>query len=325
MNIRAVWNKRLEKWLNRRIPDKRQFQMDMSNIFIFPSKFGIIFCFLCVLLFILGTNYRNNLMLLLSFFLLSLFLVNVLNSYANFARLQVQLGKVVSVFAGNDCPLPLWLGDIESSTIADLNCKGKLHFRLWQKSVQRSIEPELHTNPVNIAVATSRRGYLSLPRITIESYYPLGLFRCWTHLRFNAKILVYPKPLECELIITNSQSGEEESFDLDVIRGNNDFDTLKKYVPGEPLNRVAWKSVAKGRGMMSKQFSDSWDAAIWLELKSYLKDDYEKAISHLTYQVIELSKRQVKFGLNLETVVIEPGSGNLHREECLMKLALIRN
>lgn len=263
-------------------------------------------------------------MLLLSFFLLAIFLVNVLNSYANFSRLQVQLGKVTSVFSGNDCPLPLWLGDSENMTIAELNCQGKLHFRLWQKSVQRSIDPELHNNPINIAIPTTRRGYLTLPRITIESYFPLGLFRCWTHLRFNAKILVYPKPIECELKVTSSPTGEEESLDLEIVNGHNDFDTLKKYIPGEPLNRVAWKSVAKGRGMMSKQFSDSSDAVVWLDLKSYLDDDFENAISQLTYQVIELSRKQMKFGLNLGSDIIEPASGKQHREECLAKLALFR-
>lgn len=320
--VQQWWFNRLDNWLKRRIPDDRQFQMDMSNVFIFPSKFGIAFILLCGLLFILGTNYRNNLMLLLAYFLLAMFLVNLMKSYANFARLKVQLGKVNAGFAGSECALPLWLGDSENKAVAGLNCSGKLHFRLWQRAVQRSIEPESHSNPVNISIPTQKRGYLSLPRITIESYYPLGLFRCWTHLRFRAQILVYPQPLPCELIREPVADGEEEAENQQQQAGSNDFDALKSYVPGESLNRVAWKLVAKGQEMMTKQFADNKQSVIWLDLRHYLRTDLETAISQLTWLTLELHRKQIKFGLRLEHIEIPPDTDNQQLERCLKALAL---
>lgn len=314
----------MSRWLEKRIPDDRQFQMDMSNIFIFPSKFGVVFCFLCGLLFVLGTNYRNNLMLLLSYFLLSIFLVNLLISYSNFTRLKVQLGKVTSVFAGNDCPLPLWLGDSNCKNIAELNCSGKLHFRFWQSQVQRSIEAELHSNPVVLNLETSYRGFQTLPRITIESFFPLGLFRCWTHIRFGNKVLVYPSPIATELTLHNQQSGDEEALDMDSIVGNNDFDALKNYEAGESLNRVAWKLVAKGGEMMTKQFSDSFNSTIWLDIKHFQSEGLETALSKMTWLVIQLTQRQVSFGMRLEKEEVAPETGNQHMDRCLQLLATFK-
>lgn len=322
MNLKLWYQKRFNRWLDKRIPDNRQFQMDMSNIFIFPSKFGIIYCLLCGLLFILGTNYRNNLMLLLSYFLLAMFLVNLLISYSNFARLKVQLGKVSSVFAQNDCPLPLWLGDSHCQNISELNCSGKIHFRFWKGEQHKSIEAETHSNPIILNLTTHQRGYIVLPRITIESFYPLGLFRCWTHIRFINKVLIYAKPIATELTVTNAVSGEEETLELDSLPGQNDFDTLKTYEQGEPLSRVAWKLVAKGGDMMSKQFTDALSSALWLDIRHYDGQGLESAVGKLTWLVIELTQRKVTFGLVLGEQKIEADSGNSHMERCLESLAL---
>ena len=64
----------IRKWLDKRIPAANEFQLSHRSIFIFPAKFGALFLALCALLFLLGTNYQNNLMLLLCYFLVALFL-----------------------------------------------------------------------------------------------------------------------------------------------------------------------------------------------------------------------------------------------------------
>ena len=96
--LQGYWN----KWLNKRIPAATQHHLNHQNIFIFPAKFGLLFLSLCVLLFLLGTNYQNNLMLLLCYFLLAIFLVNLLASYINFARIDLQIGKCSEVFVGDN-------------------------------------------------------------------------------------------------------------------------------------------------------------------------------------------------------------------------------
>ena len=85
---------------------------------------------------------------------------------------------------------------------------------------------------------------------------------------------VFPKPIPCEIHLhvsvhkstkKSGQSNNEQS-------GHDDFSHLKVYQLGEPLNHVAWKQLAKGRGMVSKQFTSIGHHIGWLKLSSEHKN-----------------------------------------------------
>lgn len=323
-------------WLNKRIPAANQHSLDHTKIFIFPSRFGGLFLLLCMLLFLLGTNYQNNLMLLLCYFLLALFLINLLASYINFARIHLQQGKSSQVFVGDNLPLPMWL-NIDNKQKKPIN--GLLYFSFFciKKDHQAhhhpvsKIDSNAYSNPITLGYTCERRGKLVLPRVTVSSYYPLGLFRCWTHLAFNNEIIIYPRPLPCSVQLVNrSQSNDENSADQIIEQtGYDDFSHLKSYQAGEPLHHVAWKQLAKGRGMVSKHFASNAQQTGWLKLTTHSRQNdatqVEKDISQLTYQVIELSRQQLVFGLDLGANCIAPNSGAAHQNACLKALALYPN
>jgi hypothetical protein len=361
--LQRYWN----KWLNKRIPAATQHHLNHYNIFIFPAKFGLLFLSLCVLLFLLGTNYQNNLMLLLCYFLLALFLVNLLASYINFARIDLKIGKCPEVFVGDNLHIPLWLNAnndgnylTASSTIAT---KGLLHFKFQAnklKSTKKTkakhdqqntyVDADAFTNPINLSQKCHQRGKLTLSRVTVESFYPLGLYRCWTHLAFTHQITVFPKPLPCEiqLHVSEHNSAKKSGDIANKQSGHDDFSHLKAYQQGEPLNHVAWKQLAKGRGMVSKQFSSIGNYIGWLKLSAeymnktlshpcieldtaldktrldkaaFHKAALNKELGELCYQVIELSRTQRTFGLDLGAQCIAPNSGDGHRLACLHALA----
>tara|TARA_R110002153_G_scaffold6556_25_gene30144 strand:+ start:6103 stop:7161 length:1059 start_codon:yes stop_codon:yes gene_type:complete len=339
--LQSYWN----KWLNKRIPAATQHHLNHHNIFIFPAKFGLLFLSLCVLLFLLGTNYQNNLMLLLCYFLLAIFLVTLLASYINFARIHLQIGKCPEVFVDDNLHIPLWLNaNIDGTSPAN----GLLHFKFQAikkqsnkkakaQHIQSStlIDADAFTNPINLSQKCPQRGKLTLSRVTVESFYPLGLYRCWTHLAFTHQITVFPKPLPCEikLHVSDHNSAKKSGEIANEQAGHDDFSHLKTYQIGEPLNHVAWKQLAKGRGMVSKQFSSIGNHIGWLKLSAEftkkalsppskeLANALEKELSELCYQVIELSRTQRTFGLDLGAQCIAPNSGNGHRVACLEALA----
>lgn len=332
------------RWLNKRIPSARQHQLDHHNIFIFPAKFGLLFLFLCALLFLLGTNYQNNLMLLLCYFLLGMFLVNLLASYINFARINIQIGKCPEVFVEDNLYVPLWLNaDNQHNPLPN----GLLNFKFQiNKSSQYTgktsntlnlqVDVDHLSNPVNLSYRCLTRGELTLPRITVESFYPLGLYRCWTHLAFSQQITVFPKPIPCAInLLVNSQANTKKNGDLsNPMSGHDDFSHLKPYQVGQPLRHVAWKQLAKGRGMVSKHFSSVANQIGWLVLSSEFKNSsiiglneqqqqkLEIALSHLCYQVLELSRTDQIFGLDLGAQCIAPNAGSAHRIACLTALAV---
>ncbi|GGD75727.1 DUF58 domain-containing protein [Lacimicrobium alkaliphilum] len=319
--FRKTLQPQINTWLDKRIPPATDFSLNLGNIFIFPSRFGMLYLILCVALFVLGTNYQNNLILLLGFFLLALFLVSLLSSYLNFAGLKIMVGKVAHPFAGDSVSLPLWI----DTSAQKHSAHGRLHLGLYGEKVQLSVDLDRLTNPAELSVPTTRRGRLPLPRVTLSSYFPLGMFRCWTHLRFDRKVLVYPSPLPCP-VITYSATGEEESEgNVATGEGYDDFDSLTEYQLGQPLYHVAWKQVAKGQGMISKKFSSTSNNEVWLRLASKTDDELESRLSHLCFMILEMENRGQRFGLKLGDNTIQPGKSSAHRHQCLTSLALYNN
>ncbi|MFT5313731.1 MAG: hypothetical protein ACI8Z9_002224 [Paraglaciecola sp.] len=313
------WQAYVSNWLNKRIPASRTFQLNMRNIFIFPSKFAGLFVLICLALFLLGTNYQNNLMLLLCYFLLSLSLINLFSSYLNFARIHLQLGKVNPVYVGDSVHLPLWLNAKMGNQQGP---RGMLEFGFWRQKHPSLVDADALCNPIILDHLCTQRGRLSLPRVTVNSYYPLGLFRCWTHLAFTTDILVYPQPLPCAIELQATGQHTQGANEFSRERGYEDFDSLQAYQQGEPLHHIAWKQLARGRGMVSKTFVASTEQTAWLKLKSCPRAELERNLSHLCFQVLELSRSNHVFGLDLGHNCVKPGSGAEHRTACLQALAL---
>jgi uncharacterized protein (DUF58 family) len=358
-----------DRWLDKRIPAATQHHLDHQNIFIFPAKFGWLFLSLCLLLFLLGTNYQNNLMLLLCYFLLALFLVNLLASYINFARIDLQIGKCPEVFVGDNLNIPLWL-NANNSDVCPVN--GLLFFKFQIIEYQSSkktknqqnyplvqIDADILTNPIYLSQECQQRGKLRLSRVTVESFYPMGLYRCWTHLAFIHNVTVFPKPIPCDIQLyasrrdVSEQNSAKKSGQMSNQQsGHDDFSHLKAYQLGDPLNHVAWKQLAKGRGMVSKQFTTIGQHIGWLRLSpesnnqilsqpstnsekladkialdkiTLNKVALDKNLGELCYQVIELSRAQRTFGLDLGVQCIAPDSGAEHRVACLHALAYFSN
>lgn len=77
-------------WLKRRMPVLDEVRLHRRNIFILPSKFGGAFGVLNLLLFVLGVNYQNNLVIILSSFCFSLFMTTMLLCYQNMAGILIR-------------------------------------------------------------------------------------------------------------------------------------------------------------------------------------------------------------------------------------------
>ncbi|MDP5031241.1 DUF58 domain-containing protein [Paraglaciecola sp.] len=310
-------------WLDKRIPAANEFSLNHRNIFIFPSKFGLLYLALCSLLFLLGTNYQNNLMLLLCYFLLAVFLVTLLTSYSNFAQLKVKLGRMPEVFAHDEIHLSLWCNADSANSITQ---HGIVNVGIMGQKMSQWFDADTIDNPLILTYQSQRRGWHTLPRITFSTYYPLGLYKCWTHLAFSRKILVYPKPVSCGVSLQHVSSASNIAHDQHsahhAVQNNDDFSHLKIYQQGEPLHHVAWKQLAKGRGMYSKQFDGLEHVDMWLLMPTCSSSEVEEQLGKLCHQVQELSRQGHKFGLDLHYLQLSPDTGESHRTACLKALAL---
>ena len=75
-------------------PQPPPYQLRHRNVYILPTKQGLIFAVLLMLMLIGAINYNNNLAYLMTFLLASLSVVAILHTYRNLLRLLVTIGHI---------------------------------------------------------------------------------------------------------------------------------------------------------------------------------------------------------------------------------------
>lgn len=331
----ALIKRRVEHWLSKRVPSNFQHTLSRRNIFIMPTRFGFAYLIFIVLLFLLGTNYQNNIILLLCYLLASLFITVMLHSFYNFSQLTFSSSAKQFTFAKQRAYFPIV---IESN---------KAHFDLnFQFSEQGALSSKvkLEQCPVGesqvlLPFYAERRGVYKVGRVNVFSEYSLGLFVTWARLDFSHQVVIFPEPKKLSTH-QNYLSALDESEHSDnayqqTSVGIDDFAELKNYISGESHARIAWKQLARGQGKLSKHYQNQQGSLLWLKLSNMPSADLETKLSFLCYLVMQYSKSEHDFGLcldlatftkdstvnNGQSVKIAPSSGHQHQQQCLIALA----
>lgn len=305
-------------WLNKRIPASAQQQLNSRNLFIFPTRFGFAYLLFVIVLFLLGTNYQNNLIMLLSYFLVSLFISAMLHSFFNLSGLTLIAKKEVKGFAEDRVFLPIKLLSDKARFAITFN------FEKQKVITVAEILPSAMATDSGVLVPydTVKRGVYSTGRVKVASEYALGLFTCWTKLDFDCQFIIYPKPLALKLTAQAHGGQEQEQQGHALEQHGDDFYQLKTYQKGEPLTQVAWKQLAKGQGMLTKSYQSTQGSETWLKLANMPSSDIEKKLAYLCYLIQQYYHNDQRFGLDLYGTLIEPDHSKAHLEQCLYALAV---
>lgn len=312
-NLQVLLNKRYARWLKKRIPEVDSITLNRGNTFVFPSRFGLVFLTTCIVMFLIGTNYQNNLVLFLVFFLLSFMVTCLLLSYQNLSGLVLTTMKGNDHFAGAECAFTLRVDAKEN--IAQQTTYVFQH-------ASSDINSVVDDRQVQLFAKNSQRGWFKPGRVTVQSYYPFGLFKVWTHLDLGLSCLLYPTPIENPLENIALSGEETKSGGLQTKVGVDAFSSLKPFMEGESLKSVAWKQVAQGRGWFTKQFEQEQGGDVYLSLSAFKGIPIEEKLSMLTYQVLSYEQQGVSYALDLGHMVIKVNSGPTHYKSCLRALAL---
>lgn len=317
------WRRLTGRWLERRSPPANRVTLDHGKLFILPSRAGLGFVLVIALLWLLGTNYENNLVFALTFLLVSLFAVLPVHTFANLSGVHLQLLEARPAFAGDFAEANIVVSRggkrprewIELGWPAHQLEDGEQGARL--DLVERSSEETCVTLPV------VQRGRVKAPRLRVQSFFPLGLFRCWSMVDLDIEFLVYPRPIAAgPLPVGAAAGGENSEAPLAQIRGDDDFVGLKAYRPGDSLRHVAWKQYAAGRDLNSKEYESHTDARLWLDWDLLAGRDVEVRLGNLCHWALQAEREQIAYGLRIPGSTIEPDLGPNHQQRVLTALAL---
>jgi uncharacterized protein (DUF58 family) len=259
-------------------------------------------------------NYQNNLGLLFTFLMASVALVAMHHTWLNLRGLEVVARGSSPVFAGEEAVFTL----------------GFMHEGRWRRGDLSAAVDGMRTRTVGVEpgesvsvrlrVAATERGRCPLPRVRVETRYPIGLFRAWCYIDTPAAVIVYPQPAprspEPAPVPSYRQS---VSGDRGV--GADDFMGLRGYHPGDSLRRVDWKALGRERGLVVKQFGGDRADQVWLDWNRLPTVDPEARLSLLCRQVLDAAGRDLTFGMRLPQRQVPMGRGDAHRHRCLEALA----
>ncbi len=312
--LEKTFNYKMNAWLVRRIPVSSEHQLSSQNIFILPSRFGIAFLLFILLLFLMATNYQNNLIMLFSYLMASLFITAMLKSFFNLSGLKVKAQS--EIYGHTDTDL------FYTISLSSQTPRYALNLQFDQQPKTYIPCCEVGTSKIKVSFQSALRGRYKPGRLRISSAYCFGLFTTWTRLDFNCQAIIYPK----QTIITGhlaALSAIEESPQVTSSDqpGMDEFYQLKSYSQGEPLSRVAWKQFAKGQGKMSKEYQQQQGELRWLKLTDMPANHVEIKLQQLSYLIIEYSNMGKAFGVDLGYCTIAINTGAIHKQTCLTALA----
>jgi uncharacterized protein (DUF58 family) len=303
------------KWAARRNqPEEGRIFLSQRRVYILPTRNGLVFAVALMLMLIGSINYNLSLGYVLTFLLAGMGVVSILHTFRNLAYLTISAGRVDPVFAGEVVYFGL---NFDNARDEPRRAIGVL---CDEQSVSTGV-PAGRTATVRIPVRAQRRGWLPLPRVTLETRYPLGLFRAWSYVQPAMRTLVYPRP---DLSSLPAPLPKDDVGDaLSAGMGSDDFAGLRIAQQGDSPRHIAWKAVATHDLLLTKTFMGRASRELvfdWSDLPEQLGT--EARLSRLARYVLLAHEAGLSYGLRIpgRDISIEASEEQFGR--CLEALAL---
>ena len=308
---------RLSAWFRGKPqPEKGAIVLRQRRVYIVPTRLGLIFGATLLVLLLGSINYVLSLGFVLTFVLSGMAIAGMVHTVRNLVSLSIQAGRVEPVFAGEAAQFRLFLEN------GDPFDRVAILVRHDVSGAQTVLDVPAGTSAAAVLpVPAERRGWMPIGRVMLETRFPLGLFRAWSHVRPDSRALVYPLP-EASALPPPSPEASAGSARL-IARGTDDFSGLRAYQLSDSPRQVAWKAVAKSDDMLTKQFSGQSSAELWLDWALLPPDaDTERRLSRLAGWVLAAQRAGARYGLRIPGRTLAPDRGEAHLATCLRALAL---
>lgn len=294
--------------------DRAPVVLRHSRIYILPTRRGYAVIATLILMLLTSLNYALSLGLGITFLLGGLVAAALLHAFRNLAGIAIRPLAASDAFVGGHVVFSLSLvgGATERRSIA---------ISANHAATSAAVAPgALQT--ITLAVPAQVRGRMALGRVTLASEYPLGLWRGWAYVHFPLAGIAYPAPEASAPPLPTSEQGIDAR--AQGRGGDSDLAGLRDYQRGDPLQRVAWKAVARGAGWFSKAFEGAAGggpvALDWTRLPPEL--DTERRLSRLTAWILAAERATRPFALTLPGTALPAASGREHRRAALTALAV---
>ncbi|MDO9403481.1 MAG: DUF58 domain-containing protein [Polaromonas sp.] len=325
---------RFRQWWQSRLPLTDNVTLTQRNVYILPTRAGLMLAATLLLLLVASINYQLNLGYLLTFMLAGSAMVGMHVSHRTLRGMAMHLTAPAAQFAGAAAMLDVRLTNERRRARHGIGLAlldppeavtGKASKRKPEQHWAWTDVPALNTSVVQVAWQPARRGLHRLPTLTAETRFPLGTFRVWTVWRPAAEILVYPAPEPQPPPLPPAEPRPGNASVASRAAESGEFDGVRAYRRGDPLKLVVWKKAThtdeQGGGLVVRDSLQSQQHELWLDFLQ-AGAGTEARLSRLCAWVLAADRLDLTYGLRLPSQVIKPSTGEAHKRQCMEALAL---
>lgn len=309
------------RWALRvRPPEAAPIILTQRRVYVLPTRAGLAYAAALGVILLGAMNYNLSLGHALVFLLAGLGIVAILHTFRNLAQLEIRPGRCDPVFAGSLAQFSLVLDNHRLDARTSLRL-----FINDETALEVDVGPHACTL-ATLGVPAAKRGWLPMPRLTIETTWPLGLVRAWSYAVPDLQCLIYPAP--AAKVPPLPWGGDSAQGSTRDGRGADDFSGLRKHQVADAPRHVAWKAVARQQDgpLLTKLFSGAAAQQIWLDWQALPEAiDSEQRLSILARWMLDADAAGLVWGLRIPGVELAPDHGPAQLGAGLRALALFNN
>lgn len=306
----------MARWWLSRLPFTDHVTLNQRNVYILPTRAGLMLGVTLLVLLVASINYQLNLGYLLTFLLAGCALVAMHVAHATLRGLTMHLVVPDACYTGATAQFLINIQNDRKRPRygVSLAVQDQRHWVDTDVAAQASAS-------VQLAFTPPKRGLHRLPTLTAQTLFPLGTFRVWALWRPAAQVLVYPAPEAHPppLPASSAQNGKRPSTG---VQQSGEPDGLRPYRRGDTLKNIVWKKAAKTGELVSRDQLALQTHTLWLEPQLTHLNQLEAQLSRLCAWVLLAEKQGLRYGLRLSGQEIAPASGPAQQMRCLQALAL---
>ncbi len=318
------FRQRLRRWWDLRAKPSDIHLMTQRNVYILPTRAGLMFAITVLTLLLASINYQLNLGYMLTFLLAGSGVVSMHWTHNTLRGLRLHLKPVQPAFAGS----PALIDVVLTAPASDRQPRYGIGLVINSGADDRLSWVDVPAGgqvSTQLSFTADKRGLQPLARLTVQTRFPLGLFRAWTIWRPQATCLVYPRP-EADAPALPTSTAAAGAASGSRVGSGGEADGIRTYRRGDPLKDIVWRKAAKlldvGGELLSRDSSTPGAKILWLDWHACSPLAAEDRLSRLTAWVINADRLGMSYGLRLPSRTLAPDCGDQHRRTCLEVLAL---
>jgi uncharacterized protein (DUF58 family) len=232
---------------------KLQFQFKIRFVL---TKFGIILLSISFILGVLGYLFQSNLIYLITAGLLSLILVDLIFSIFTVRGVRIMRFCPGHASRGKEFTIKLRIENISATKYLLRIVDGSFAENLPGERL--ALIPKLARGEhifQSYKKTIKARGIHTIKNCSIESTFPLGIWKAQRRYPLYSEMIVYPEFFEAPQFSVSYRGIRTEFANTTSNRPGTggDFFDIREYQPGDSLKHIHWRATARARKLMVKQ------------------------------------------------------------------------